>query len=297
MLGYTAVILDQSVITAESRVAKELMGKIAIVTGGANGIGRATVKLFVEEGAKVVIADLDSVNGEELAAQLGSAAVFQRTDVTDVDSVQATLDFAVRRFGGLNVIFNNAGIAGVPHGRFADDDLRDFAQVMAVNLLGVMLGTQRAARHMAKNGGGSIINTGSSGGTLPGFGVATYRASKAAVNHFTKCAAIEYAEFGIRVNCINPHAIPTNMTVDTPDLAKDVTAKLSKELSGILMARQPLKRQGRATDIANAALYLASDRSAQVTGQQVSVDGGYTVGDTINYADQMNEARKMAVES
>src|SRR5690349_5547419 len=136
---------------------QELTGKVAIVTGGASGIGRATVELFVEEGAKVVIADVDAANGEEVAAKLGGAAAFKRTDVAAADEVQELVDFAVERFGGLHVMINNAGISGVMR-RFLDDELKDFRRMMEVNLFAVMVGSQRAARHMAKNGGGSIIN-------------------------------------------------------------------------------------------------------------------------------------------
>src|SRR4051794_7015884 len=135
----------------------ELAGKVAIVTGGASGIGQAMAELFVEEGASVVIADVNPDGGEEVAAKLGETAAFKRTDVANADQVQAVVDFAVKRFGGLHVMVNNAGIGGPPR-RFTKADFRDFGSVMAVTLLGVMLGTQRAARHMATDGGGSIIN-------------------------------------------------------------------------------------------------------------------------------------------
>src|SRR5262245_61672376 len=148
-------------------MGRELEGKVAIVTGGAGGIGRATVELFVEEGARVVIADVEAARGEELAAKLGPAAAFQRTDVADARQVQKLVDFAVARFGGLHVMFNNAGIGGAFR-RFLDDDLADFERVMAVNLLGVMVGSQCAARQMAKGGGGAIVNTTSIGGINAG---------------------------------------------------------------------------------------------------------------------------------
>src|SRR5215468_10838257 len=160
-------------------MSQELSGRVAIVTGGASGIGRATVELFVEEGARVVIADVDAALGEDVAAKLGEAAAFKRTDVADADQVQELVDFAVARFGGLHVMFNNAGISDKTFGSFLDDDLAKFEPVMAVNLFGVMVGIQRAARHMAKNGGGSIISTTSTAGIKPGPGVMVYRASKA----------------------------------------------------------------------------------------------------------------------
>src|SRR5215510_11908442 len=189
-------------------MGQELAGRVAIVTGGAGGIGRATVERFVEEGARVVIADVDAAGGEAVAAGLGEAAAFKRTDVASTDDVQALVDFAVGRFGGLHVMFNNAGIGG-SFKRFLDDDLSDFDRVIAVNLRAVMVGSQRAARHMAGHGGGVIVNTTSIGGINAGPGVMTYRATKAAVIHFTRSIAIELAQHSIRVNCIAPAHIPT----------------------------------------------------------------------------------------
>lgn len=244
-------------------MGQELAGKVAIVTGGASGLGRATVELFVEEGARVVIADIDAARGEDLAATLGAAVAFKRTDVADADQVQELVDFAVSRFGGLHVMFNNAGI-GSSRERFLDDDLTDFERVMRVNLFGVMVGSQRAARHMAKNGGGSIISNSSIGGIQAGGGVMTYRASKAAIIHVSRSIAIDLAEYGIRVNCIAPGLIATPMT--------------SYDLTRVRRAQQPLRREGLPGDVANAVLFLASDRSAQITGIVMPVDGGVTTG-------------------
>src|SRR5262245_17806145 len=245
-------------------MGQELSGKVAIVTGGASGIGRASAELFVEEGARVVVADVDAARGEDVAAKLGAAAAFKQTDVADADQVQDLVDFAVARFGGLHIMFNNAGISDSTYGSFLEDDLKRFQRVMAVNLLGVMLGTQRAARHMAKNGGGSIINTTSTAAIKAGGGVMTYRASKAAVIQFSRSIAIELAEHGIRVNCIAPGHIPTGMT--------------SYDMAQVIRLNQPLQRQGMPIDVANAALYLASERSAQVTGIVLPVDGGTSAG-------------------
>ena len=190
-------------------MVNELAGKVAIVTGGASGIGRGTVERFVAEGARVVIADIEPDLGAELATALGPDAFFKRTDVSDPEQVGALVAAAVERFGGLHVMVNNAGVSGTMHPRFFDDDLADFHRVMAVNVLGVMAGTRDAARHMAANGGGSIINVSSIGGIQAGGGVMTYRASKAAVIQFTKSAAIELAHYEIRVNAIAPGNIPT----------------------------------------------------------------------------------------
>ena len=276
----------------------ELSGKVAIVTGGASGIGRATVELFVKEGAKVVIADVDTARGEELAGQLGTAALFKRTDVANQGKVQELVDFAAEHFGGLHVMFNNAGVSGAMHERFLDDDLKDFQRVASVNLLGIMLGTQRAARHMARHGGGSIINTSSIAAIKAGFGVMTYRATKAGVIHFTKCAAIDLAEYEIRVNCICPGHIRTEMSAyAAPGMSAELVERLKKALGPVTDVSRPLKREGRPNDVAQAALYLAGDRSAQVTGVVLPVDGGVTAGDAVNHLRRILEARTRALAS
>lgn len=243
---------------------QELSGKVAIITGGAGAFGRATAELFVSEGAKVVLADVDAEGGADAAEALGEAAAFKQTDVADAGQVQELVDFAVEKFGGLHIMFNNAGIGG-SHRRLLEDDLRDFERSMAVNVGGVMLGTQRAARYMVDHGGGVIINTTSIGGINPGTGVTVYRAGKAAVIHFTKCSAIELAEHGIRVNCVAPAHIPTAINT-------------SYDQSRIVKLMQPLQRIGSPTDVANAVLYLASDRAAQITGIVFPIDGGTTAG-------------------
>jgi len=254
----------------------ELAGKVAIVTGGASGIGRATVELFVKESANVVIADVNADGGEEVAGALGDAVTSKRTDVSSADDVRALVDLAVERFGGLHVMVNNAGIGGSQR-RFLNDDFRDFDRVMAVNLLGVMLGTQHAARHMSTHGGGSIINTTSIAGINPGAGFTTYRAAKAAVIHLTKSTAIELAEHDIRVNCIAPAhiATPINSFYD---------------ISEIVRRMQPLQRQGRPNDVAEAALFLASEHAAQITGVVLPVDGGTTAGPPAGQAESIAAA-------
>jgi NAD(P)-dependent dehydrogenase (short-subunit alcohol dehydrogenase family) len=277
-------------------MGQELSGKVAIVTGGAGGLGRATAELFVEQGAKVVIADVDAERGEELAAQLAANALFKRTDVASAADIQSLIDFTLARFGALHVIFNNAGIPGARHERLLDDDLADFQRVMGVNLLGVMFGTRCAARHMMQNGGGSIINTSSIAAVKAGFGVLTYRASKAGVIHFSKCAAIDLAEYGVRVNCIAPGHIRTEMnTYAAPGTAPELIERLKKALAPITDKSRPLKRQGKPRDVAEAALYLASDRSAQVTGVVLPVDGGVTAGDPVNHLRELMEARAQII--
>jgi len=243
----------------------ELEGKVAIVTGGANGIGRGIVERFVEEGARVVIADVDEDAGAALADKLGDGVVLKKTDVADAEEVQAVVDFTVDTFGGLDVMVNNAGISGA-YRRFLKDDLRDFDRVIAVDLFGVMAGSQRAAQAMVAGGrGGSIVNITSIAGILAGAGFIPYRAAKAGVIHFTRSIAIELAEHGIRVNCVAPGNISTAINAQFDTLS-------------VVQARQPLQRLGSPEDIANAMTYLASDRAAQVTGVVLPVDGGASTG-------------------
>jgi NAD(P)-dependent dehydrogenase (short-subunit alcohol dehydrogenase family) len=260
---------------------KELDGRVAIVTGGAGGIGRGIAARFVTEGARVVIADLNAGLGKELAESLGPAAVFHATDVADPEEVRGLVEFTLHSFGGLHVMVNNAGVSGTMHRSFLDDDLADFNRVMGVNLLGVLAGTTHAARHMATAGGGSIINVSSIGGVTAGRTVITYRASKAAVIHASKSAAIALAEYNIRVNCIAPGHITTPLLASSVEGQADADARVAATRK-MMDATRPLQRAGTAADIAEAALYLASDRSAYVTGIVMPVDGGTTAGSTVN---------------
>jgi NAD(P)-dependent dehydrogenase (short-subunit alcohol dehydrogenase family) len=189
---------------------------------------------------------------------------------------------AVEHFGGLHVMVNNAGVSGTMHRRFLDDDLADFHQVMAINVGAVMAGTRDAARHMSTHGGGSIINLTSIGGIQAGGGVMTYRASKAAVIQFTKSAAIELAHYEIRVNAIAPGNIRTAIVRKSAageDLEKleQFEAKIRQQMRD----DRPLKREGTVEDVAEAALYFATDRSRYVTGTVLPIDGGTVAGKVI----------------
>jgi NAD(P)-dependent dehydrogenase (short-subunit alcohol dehydrogenase family) len=266
-------------------MANELAGKVAVVTGGASGLGYTTVEKFVAEGARVVIADLDDERGAELAAACGASARFRRVDVADAEQMSELVSLAVNEFGGLHIMINNAGISSAMHKSFLHDDLADFNRVMSVNLLGVMLGTREAARHMSRAGGGSIVNVSSIGGIQAGGGVMTYRASKAAVLHFTKCAAIELAPYDIRVNCLAPGSIPTPILESSAKKmskeARDAFVKASRQA---MRENRPLEREGTPEDVAEAALYFAGDRSAYVTGTVLPVDGGTVAGKPIGPA-------------
>jgi NAD(P)-dependent dehydrogenase (short-subunit alcohol dehydrogenase family) len=260
----------------------ELAGKVAIVTGGASGLGEGLVRRFTAEGAKLVFCDIDRDSGAALAADIGSDVLFVEADVSDIDQVSQLVSTAVDRFGGLHVMVNNAGISGTMHRRFLDDDLADFPRVMSVNVLAVMAGTRDAARHMSEHGGGSIINMTSIGGIQAGGGVMTYRASKAAIIQFTKSAAIELAHYEIRVNAIAPGNIRT--AIVRKSAGEDDREKLEQFEAAIrqqMRDDRPLKREGTAEDVAEAALYLAGDRSRYVTGTVLPVDGGTVAGKVV----------------
>jgi NAD(P)-dependent dehydrogenase (short-subunit alcohol dehydrogenase family) len=279
-------------------MAGELAGKVAVITGGAGGIGRATAELFVAEGARVVIADVSDAAGQELASALGNGAVYQRCDVSDEDQVQAAIDLALSRFGGLNVMFNNAGISCGAYPDFVDDKLDDFDRVMRINLLGPMLGTRNAARAMKAAGkGGVILNNASIAGTVAGLGMMTYRASKAGLIHFSKSAAIDLGQYGIRVNCIVPGHIRTSLSsFEEKGAQDDVAARIEAGVDAVYLSNQIIKRRGDPIDVAQLALFLASDRARQMTGTVIPVEAGVTAGDPVNHLRDILDVRVNALK-
>jgi NAD(P)-dependent dehydrogenase (short-subunit alcohol dehydrogenase family) len=258
----------------------ELAGKVAVCTGGAQGIGRGTAERFLAEGARVVLADVNREHGEAVARELGADCAFKQTDVSDPAQVQALVDFAVERFGGLHVMFNNAGISGLRRARLFDEDFSDFYQVMGINLLGVMAGTTSAARHMADHGGGSIINITSIGAMRPSASMINYSLSKVGVIMFSQSAAIDLGEYNIRVNCIAPGNIETPILGEAmgQGLSDVEKAAMLAKTREYLINRQPIRRQGKPSDIAEAAVFFASDRSGYITGTLLPVDGGMVTG-------------------
>jgi NAD(P)-dependent dehydrogenase (short-subunit alcohol dehydrogenase family) len=256
-------------------------GKVAIVTGGASGLGKARVERFAADGARVVIADVNRDTGEELAALIGEDALFHYTDVGEPDQIAGLVATAVATFGDLDIMVNNAAIAGGRVWNFLDDELIDFDRVIAVNLRGVMVGTRDAARHMAQRGGGSIINMSSIGGIEASPGGMPYGASKAAVIHFTKAAALALAQYEIRVNAIAPGHIRTPLLASSaPDLDPEDLERYEAEIRAIMRSLRPLQRDGTGADVASAAAYFAGDESRYVTGTVLPVDGGAMAGNT-----------------
>ena len=237
--------------------------KVVIVTGGASGIGEASVRAFAREGAKVVIADFAD-HGQALADELGAdKALFIKIDVTDSEAVQARITQTVAQFGRLDVMFANAGIA-------ADgpiDELEESAwqRTIDINLGGVYLCDKYAIQQFLKQGGGVIVNCGSIHSHVGKRGVTAYAAAKGGVKLLTQTLGIEYGAKGIRVNAVCPGYIDTPLLSHIPDDAKDK-----------LVALHPMGRLGRAEEVANAVLFLASDEASFVTGSSLMVDGGYT---------------------
>ena len=245
-------------------------GKIAIVTGGASGIGEATTRLFVSEGAKVVIADIDDEKGNALEAELnhdGEVARYRQFDVTQENRWIEVVGEVMDTWGRLDVVVNNAGMSGVGRARVEETTVENWDAVFAVNSTAVMLGTKTAIPAMRKNGGGSVVNVSSIFGIVGSPAGAAYHASKGAARTFSKAAAVQYAPDNIRVNSVHPGFTDTPMTLDIHS---------QKEIRDAREKMTPLGRLGLPDDIAYGILYLACDESSWVTGIELVIDGGMT---------------------
>lgn len=254
-----------------------LSNKVAIVTGGASGIGAGTVRRFIDEGAKVIIADLQDAEGKVLQESIGEAAVYQRTDVSSESDVKAVVDLAMTHFGGLDVIFNNAGFGGVSGDTDTIELGEEYDATVNVMFTGVVLGVKYATKVMKPQKSGSIISTASVAGVQGGLGPHIYSGVKAAVIGYTRSIAHELAAFNIRANCICPGGIATNIFKPMIDPEGQSNEEIADIMRPMLANMHPIKRSGEPDDIANMALFLASDESTFVTGQHMLVDAGLTM--------------------
>ena len=250
-------------------------GKTAIVTGGASGLGEATCRLLVREGARVVVADIQDAKGRDVAAELGDAAVFRHVDVTSEEAIRSVVDETVDRWDRLDCMFNNAGIVGSV-GPIDETPLDEWQFSIDVLLKSVFLGSKHAARVMKPQGFGVILSTSSVAGIQGGLGPHAYNMAKTAIVGFTKNLAAELGPFGVRANAIAPGKHNTPMNADV--LFGDPEA-LERSLEYFATKATPLKgRPGLADDIAEAAVWLMSDRAGFVSGHTLVVDGGLTTG-------------------
>jgi NAD(P)-dependent dehydrogenase (short-subunit alcohol dehydrogenase family) len=252
-----------------------LDGKVAIITGGASGIGEGTVRRFIEEGAKCIIADIQKDLADSLSSEVGTSALPFALDVADEDQVKECVDFAVSEFGKLDVMFNNAGILGSV-GPIAEIERDGWLRTIDVLLNSVFYGIKHASKVMQEQGFGSIINTASTAGVRAGLGPHVYTAAKHAVVGLSQSVATELGPYGIRVNVIAPGGTVSGLTArlvtgDHQDLTK---------ASQIIGANNPLRRAGTPEDIANAVLYLASDEASFTNGAVLVVDAaGESIAD------------------
>lgn len=267
---------------------KRLEGRIALITGGTSGIGEATVDLFAEHGALVAVVGRDAGRGEAIAARHGDNARFIRADVTREEDIASAVDQTVAAFGGLDILFNNAG--GLTRGSVEDVTQEDFRDAMDLLLGSVIFGMKHAVPHLKSRGGGRIINNASVAGHRANMGQLLYSAAKAAVAHFTRVSALELAPHGITVNAISPGGIATPIFYGGSEAASQLDdahneAKMRK-LTGNLATATPLLRSGVPRDIAHAALFLASDEGAFVNAHDLVVDAGMIAGGRTAYGQQ-----------
>ncbi|TXG58192.1 hypothetical protein EZV62_016021 [Acer yangbiense] len=250
-----------------------LEGKVAIITGGVSDIGESTAKVLAQHGAKVVIADIKDQLGQSLVHSIGpSNSSYVHCDVTNEDQIKNVVDQTVATHGKLDIMFNNAGIIDNNKPRIIDNEKVDFERVLSVNVTGVFLGIKHAARVMIPARSGSIISTASVSSRVGAAGTHAYCCSKHAVVGLTKNAAVELGQFGIRVNCLSPYGVATHLATDF--MEDDGDEKLENQMNLIANLKGVTLK---ADDIANAALYLASDEARYVSGHNLLIDGGFTI--------------------
>ena len=253
---------------------KRLQDKVAIITGGASGIGEAAVRTFVSEGARVVLADVQEEKGEALAQQVG--AHFVRTDVASESDMQHLVNTTIDRFGRIDCLYNNAGF-GFATRSLTETPIEEFDTEIAVLLRSTFLGMKLAGAVMKRQQSGTMVNTSSVAAIAGGYACQAYSAAKAGVISLTQCAALEFGESGIRVNCICPGSITTPIFVRGIPFSPDEEREALQMVEAAL-THNALRRAGTPDDVARVALWLASEESSFVTGQAIVVDGGLTSG-------------------
>ncbi len=276
---------------------KQLEGKVALVTGAAGGIGRATSKLFVEEGAKgVIMADIWDEMGEKTADELGSNAIYIHTDVSQESDIKKSIELAIGKFGRLDIVFSNAGNPG-PGGGIEDVPTDEFDHTMAIHLRAAYLYMKHSIPIMKKQGSGCFICTSSVASFQQGMGTLPYSLSKAGINHLVRIAAVELGLFGIRANAIAPGGIATGIFGQALGLSRNGAEKFANLMKETLAEGQAIRRAGSPEDIANAALFLGSDSSSFITGVTLKVDGGMLSGRIPQYPQEGQERWLKMVQS
>ena len=252
-------------------------GKTVVITGAASGIGRESVRLFAREGAIVFASDIDDEQGKALEGAPGQDIRYQHCDVCDPDQIKALMDRAAAETGGIDVVFNNAGAGGARE-KIHEIEPAEWDRTMDLLLRSVAMGIRYAVPHMQNRPGAAIVNVSSVAAVGPGYSPTAYAVAKAGVLHLTKMAAADLAQFGIRVNAIQPGFINTNIftaSLEIPDAQKDLAKGVIAQMSS---NAQPVRRGGQPADIAEACAYLASEAAGFVTGTSLIVDGGITIG-------------------
>ena len=274
-------------------------GRTAVVTGAASGIGKATALRLASEGAWVVAADIDAVGGEALSRESEGRIVFKQTDVCIDGDIRELMDFAARRSGGVDVLFNNAGAGGARE-TIDEIDAAGWDRTMNLLLRSVALGIRHVVPHMVARGGGSIVNTASVAALSAGMAPTAYSVAKAGVLHLSKVAAADLARHRIRVNAICPGFIKTNIFATSLEVPGALRDRVNDVIAGFAEQAQPVARGGRPEDIAGAVAFLASDDAAFVTGTHLLVDGGILVGPRQSWdpaAPRMSDAIRQLIDT